>query len=100
MADFELANGTLGERQIAVQIVRVEDRARVTRLWPVMVAISASEQPTSAKRVTAVPRRSLNVTSVILARLQALPHEARKPSGRARSAREGNFLLPAKYSGR
>jgi hypothetical protein len=34
-----------------------------------------------AKRVTAVPRKSLNVTSSILARLQALAHDARNPSG-------------------
>jgi para-nitrobenzyl esterase len=42
-----------------VQIVGVEDRAHE---WPVMDAISASVQPTSASRVTAVPRRSLKVT--------------------------------------
>src|SRR5262245_19112793 len=46
-----------------------------------MLAISASLHPTSASRVTAVPRKSLNVTSAIPAFLQALPHDARKPSG-------------------
>src|SRR5262249_48999943 len=36
---------------------------------------------TSASRVTAVPRRSLNVTPAIAAFLHALPHDARNPSG-------------------
>ena len=46
-----------------------------------METISASVQPTSASRVTAVPRRSLNVTPSTLAFLTALPHDALKPSG-------------------
>ena len=81
VAHFQLANGALGKRLIAVQIMRVKDRAHVAKLWPVMVAISASVHPTSASRVTAVPRRSLNVTSSMPAFLHALPHDARKPSG-------------------
>jgi len=48
---------------------------------PVMVAISASVAPTNADRVTAVPRRSWNVTPTMPAFLHALPHDARKPSG-------------------
>jgi hypothetical protein len=51
------------------------------RVWPVIVAISASVHPASASRVTAVPRRSLNVTPNIPARLHAFRHEVRKPSG-------------------
>lgn len=46
-----------------------------------MVAISASVHSARARRVTAVPRRSLNVTPTMRARLHALRHEARKPSG-------------------
>ena len=46
-----------------------------------MVAISASVQPARARRVTAVPRRSLKVTPAMPARLHALRHEVRKPSG-------------------
>ena len=46
-----------------------------------MLAISASVQPTNASRVTAVPRKSLNVTPTMCALSHALPHEARKPSG-------------------
>lgn len=49
------------------------------RLCPVMLAISASVAPTRARRVTAVPRRSWNV-SPTMAALQALPQDARKPS--------------------
>ena len=45
-----------------------------------MVAISASVHPAIASRVTAVPRRSLNVTPTTPTDLHALPHEARKPS--------------------
>ncbi len=45
-----------------------------------MVAISASVAPTSASRVTAVPRRSWNVTPTTPAFLHALNHDARKPS--------------------
>ena len=51
------------------------------RVWPVIVAISVSVHPASASRVTAVPRRSLNVTPNIPARLHAFRHEVRKPSG-------------------
>ena len=46
-----------------------------------MVAISASVQPASASRVTAVPRKSLNVTPTTPADLHALRQDARKPSG-------------------
>src|SRR5258708_24581317 len=46
-----------------------------------MAAISAYVQPTRANRVTAVPRRSLNVTPTTPAFLYALPQEDRKPSG-------------------
>ena len=45
-----------------------------------MVAISASVQPASASRVTAVPRKSWNVRPTTPARLHALPHDALKPS--------------------
>ena len=45
-----------------------------------MVAISASVHPASAKRVTAVPRRSLNVTPTTPALRHPFRHEARKPS--------------------
>src|SRR6516162_6010964 len=48
---------------------------------PVMVAISASVHPAIANRVTAVPRKSWNVTPITAARLHALPHDARNPSG-------------------
>src|SRR3984893_3696350 len=50
------------------------------RLWPVMLAISASVAPTRARRVTAVPRRSWNVTPCTPAAAHALRHDARKPS--------------------
>src|SRR5215475_1164168 len=45
-----------------------------------MDAISASVHPTSASRVTAVPRRSLNVTPTTRAFAHALRQEARNPS--------------------
>ena len=45
-----------------------------------MVAISASVHPAIASRVTAVPRKSWNVTPTTPAALHALRHEARKPS--------------------
>ena len=45
-----------------------------------MVAISASVASASASRVTAVPRKSWNVSPTTPAALQALPHDARKPS--------------------
>jgi hypothetical protein len=44
-----------------------------------MVAISASVLPARANRVTAVPRRSSNVTPSIPARLRALLKDERKP---------------------
>jgi len=44
-----------------------------------MVAISASVACASASRVTAVPRRSLNVIPVIPAAAQAMRQLARKP---------------------
>lgn len=46
-----------------------------------MVAISASVQPASASRVTAVPRKSWNVTPTTPAFAHALRQDARKPSG-------------------
>jgi hypothetical protein len=49
-------------------------------VWPVIAAIWASVQSTSASRVTAVPRRSLNVTPLMPAAICALRHYARKPS--------------------
>ena len=49
-------------------------------VWPVIAAISASVHPTSASRVTAVPRRSLKVTPVTPAAACALRHDARNPS--------------------
>ena len=45
-----------------------------------IVAISASVHPASARRVTAVSRKSLKVTPTTPAALHALPHDARKPS--------------------
>ena len=45
-----------------------------------IVAISGSVHPQIARRVTAVPRRSWNVTPTIPARLHAFAHDARKPS--------------------
>ena len=45
-----------------------------------MVAISGSVAPTSARRVTAVPRKSLKVRPATPAALHAFPHDARKPS--------------------
>src|SRR5262249_28067384 len=45
-----------------------------------MAAIIASVHSTMANRVTAVPRRSLNVTPVTPAAACALRHEARNPS--------------------
>ncbi len=52
---------------------------RSRKLCPVSVAISASEQPTNASRVTAVPRKSLKVTPSMCALADAFPHDARKP---------------------
>jgi hypothetical protein len=46
----------------------------------VIVAISASVHSASARRVTAVPRKSLNVTPLMPALAQALRHDARKPA--------------------
>jgi hypothetical protein len=46
-----------------------------------MVAISGSVHPARASRVTAVPRRSLNVTPAMPTFAHALRHDARKPSG-------------------
>src|SRR5262249_8896090 len=48
---------------------------------PVIDAIWASVHPARARRVTAVPRRSLNVTPPMPAFLQAFRHDERKPSG-------------------
>ena len=45
-----------------------------------MVAISASVHSAIASRVTAVPRKSWNVTPTIPTALHALPHDARNPS--------------------
>src|SRR5215470_16102601 len=59
----------------------VEDRPHVPQTVPVIVAISASVQSASARRVTAVPRRSLNVTPTIPAFEHALRQDDRKPSG-------------------
>ena len=44
-----------------------------------MAAISASVQPTNASRVTAVPRKSLNVTPTMPAAACVIRQEARKP---------------------
>jgi hypothetical protein len=44
-----------------------------------MVAISASVHPAMASRVTAVPRKSLNVTPTIPAFVRAIDHDARNP---------------------
>jgi hypothetical protein len=44
-----------------------------------MAAISASVQPTSASRVTAVPRKSWNVTPTIPAAACAIRQDWRKP---------------------
>src|SRR5438270_12565371 len=46
-----------------------------------MLAICASVQPTRASLVTAVPRRSLNVSPEMPALMHALPQLARMPSG-------------------
>src|SRR5215469_3770371 len=50
------------------------------KLCPVTAEISASVQPHAASRVTAVPRRSWNVTPTMAADAQALRHDDRKPS--------------------
>ena len=44
-------------------------------------AICASVHSARARRVTDVPRRSLNVTPIMPALLQAFRHDDRKPSG-------------------
>src|SRR5215469_4164918 len=49
------------------------------KLSPVMAAISASVQPTSANRVTALPRKSRKVTPTMPAAAWATRQEARKP---------------------
>src|SRR6516165_918503 len=50
------------------------------RLCPVMVAISASVHPASARRVTAVPRKSLKVIPTMPALADAFRQLARNPS--------------------
>jgi hypothetical protein len=59
-----------------------------------MVAISASLHPTSASRVTAVPRKSLNVTSAQKAQAKPAAQEA-KISGADRSLAQVFSDLPA-----
>jgi len=44
-----------------------------------MVAISASVHPAMASRVTAVPRKSLNVTPTMPAFVRAIDQDARNP---------------------
>ena len=48
--------------------------------WPVMDAISASVQPASARRVTAVPRKSWKVISTMPAARDARCQDVRRPS--------------------
>jgi hypothetical protein len=55
--------------------VRIEDRADAASEWPVIVAIAASVAPTGASRITAMPRKSLNVTPTMPAALHAFIHE-------------------------
>jgi hypothetical protein len=70
----------MAERRIARQVVHVEDRVHVAQRCPVMFAISDTVAPNSASRVTAVPRRSWNVTSRTPAAAHALRQDARNPS--------------------
>lgn len=52
----------------------------VTEAVAVIVAISGTDASTSARRVTAVPRRSLNVRPTTPAAAHAFRHDERKPS--------------------
>lgn len=60
-----------------------------------MVAISASVHPASARRVTAVPRRSLKVTPTMPAAAHAFRQEDRNPSGVHGSPSLFNRIGPA-----
>ena len=77
---FELGDGAFAEVRIAAEIVRIEDRAHAAQRVPGDGGDLGFGAPTSASRVTAVPRKSLNVTPTTPTALHALPHDARKPS--------------------
>lgn len=77
---FELPNGRFGEGGIKAEIVRFKDRAHITTRVPVSMAISASVRSALARRVTAVPRKSWNVSPTMPALSHARALAVWKPA--------------------